>query len=189
MQFFDDLDDISAILNDDGVIIHPTDTIWGLACSAKSLVGIERLYKIKDIPKDQKFILLVSSIEMLKDYVDMLHPRIETLLMHHLQPLTLLHPKAINLPNILIADGGIVAIRYIHHDLTCSIIDKLGHPLVSTSANYKGHVFPSIFEEISKELIDKVDYVAKQERSNTHEAQPSVIAKYDEDGNLDFIRE
>ena len=189
MQFFDDLDDISNILKDDGVVIHPTDTIWGLACSSRSIVGIERMYKIKDRPKDQKFLLLVNSIEMLKEYVERLHPRIETLLMHHQKPLTLIHPRAINLPDILIADGGTVAVRYVMHEFTQSIIDKLGCPLVSTSANFRANPYPNIYEEIDPLLLDRVDYVARQERTNTKAGQPSVIAKYSENGELDFIRE
>lgn len=189
MQLFDNIDDIQAILQDDGIIIHPTDTVWGLACSAESRVGIERMYKIKKQERHQKFILLVSSIDMLKEYVDSLHPRIETLLFHHRQALTLIHPKPKNVLDILIAEDNTIAIRVTRHAYTQQIINRLACPIVSTTANVKDQPAPQNFSDIDPILKEHVDYVALEERTFNNTNLLSVIARYNEEGELDFIRE
>ncbi len=188
MQLLDDLDDISNILEDDGVILHPTDTIWGLACSLKSRVAIERIYNIKKRPADKPCLLLVSSISMLKNYVEDIHPRVETLLTFHKKPLTVIYPKGINVPDKLLNEHGNVAIRLVDHKLTKDIIEHTGSPIVSTSANFSGSPFPNSFDDIDPKLIELVDYTSYQERKTKSPATPSVIASYDEKGELIFIR-
>ncbi len=188
MQLLDDLDDISSILSDDGVILHPTDTIWGLGCSVKSRVAIERIYKIKKRPADKPCLLLVNSIEMLKNYVDDIHPRIETLLTYHNKPLTIIYPNGKNVPDKLLNEDGNIAIRLVHHTLTRNIINHTGAPIVSTSANFSGADFPNSFDEIDPALFELVDYTSYQERNSKAPATPSVIASYNEKGDLVFIR-
>ena len=189
MVFADKMHDIIEVLENDGVIIYPTDTIWGLGCNVFSQKAIEKIYKIKERVPDNPFVLLVSSIDMAKNYIERIHPRIETLLSYHEHPLTVVFPKAKNLPSFATAKNGSVAMRITNEIFSKTVIDLLGFPLVSTSANISGRPFPNCFEEIEPDLLEKVDYICKHGRNNPDLASPSVIITYKEDGELIFLRE
>lgn len=188
MVFADKLHDIINTLETDGVILHPTDTIWGLGCSVLSSTAIEKIYKIKDRPTNKPLILLVSSLKMLKKYVPRLHPRIETLLHYHKQPLTVIYKRVAHLPEWALAPDRSVAVRIVQDDYCQHIIDLLGTPLVSTSANLNTRPAPDSFSDVDPEIINSVDYVAKEGRDRKSEFGSSIIITYDEDGNISFIR-
>lgn len=180
---------IAQILNDDGLILYPTDTIWGLGCDATNQVAVERVYNLKERDRSKPFVLLVDGIEMLKEYVESLHPRVETLMMYHKRPLTVIYDKAKNLPPNAVGPGGSVAIRVAMDPFCQRLIKSLGKPLVASSANISNEPFPSIFGEISSAIIQGVDYVARHRRNDKSPKEPSVIVKFDGDGELTFIRE
>lgn len=171
-----------------GVILYPTDTIWGLGCSALDEKAIARIYKIKQRDQDKPFIILVSDIDMLKRYVTKMHPRVETLLTLHERPLTIIYPEVQNLPDIVKSDNGTVAIRITRDPFCKALVERLDMPITSTSANSAGQTFPKGFGEISSSIIKKADYVVKHRQGERYTGAPSVIAQYNFKGQLEFLR-
>ena len=185
----DNIEAVVDILVDGGIICYPTDTVWGIGCDATNISAIKKVNKLKGRPNGKGYVLLVDSIQMLKNYVEELHPRMETLLEYHNRPLTLIYPKAKNLPKEVCGEDGSVAIRLAKCTFCQTLISALGAPIISTSANLSGVPFPKTFGEISSEIIEKVDYIAKERRWDKTNGQPSTIAYVDKDGMLEFIRE
>lgn len=185
----DDFDNVATVLADDGIILYPTDTTWCLGCDATNPVAIERIYNLKQQDRSDPFVVLVDSIEMLKDYVEALHPRLETLMMYHTRPMTVMYDIAKNLPESVVEENGNVAIRVAMDPFCQQLIRNFGKPLIATSANIIDQPFPSIFGEISSELIQGVDYVARHRRNDKTPKELSVIVKYDGKGELVFLRE
>ena len=185
----DNLEIITSTLESGGLILYPTDTIWGIGCDATNEDAVQRIFDLKKRPYDKPFVLLVNSIEMLKNYVEHVHPRIETLLMHHLQPLTMIYDQAKNLPPISYAREGSVAIRVVQDSFCRELIAQFGKPLIASSANITDKPFPANFGGISSDVITGVDYVVKWKQSEKKISQPSVIAKFSEKEELIFLRE
>lgn len=183
----DNFQEIKNVLDNGGVILFPTDTIWGLGCDVHNIEAIDKVYNIKKRPKNKSFIILVSDIEMLKDYTEEIHPRIETLLLYHKRPLTIIYKKGKNLPPILMRNGS-VAIRVVQEEVIASFIKAYGKPLVSSSANIAGESSPQIFKEISNTIKTAVDYIFKYKQEDEKIAEPSSIARYNKRGKLKFIR-
>lgn len=185
----DNLERIIDVLNDDGLILYPTDTIWGIGCDATNAQAVQRIFNLKQRPSNKPFVLLVDSIEMLKDYVEQVHPRIETLLLHHLKPLTVVYDQAKNLPEISYAKEGSVAIRVTMDSFSKELISQFGKPLIATSANVSDRPFPANFGGISSDVITGVDYVVKWKQGEKKIGAPSVIARLGDKQELEFLRE
>jgi len=185
----DNIDAVADILLDGGVICYPTDTVWGIGCDATNVEAIQKVNQLKRRPSGKGYVLLVDSIAMLKRYVVELHPRIETLLEYHSRPLTIIYPKAKNLPDEVCGKDGSVAIRVAQCAFCKTLIKTINAPIVSTSANLANKPFPKTFGEISSEIIEKVDYIAKERRWDKTNGQPSTIAFVNDKGILEFIRE
>ncbi len=188
MVYQNEIKDICKLLKEDKVIICPTDTIWGLSCNVMSESATKKIYQIKNRPIGKPFILLVSDLEMLQRYVVEIHPRIETLLSHHKKPLTIIHDNPRFIPEYALATDGSIGIRIVQDEYCKNIIKSLNAPLVSTSANYSGSAAPGNFNEIEKRLIDAVDYTAMYKREEAQLHTPSVIIKYDNEGQLEILR-
>ncbi len=184
----DNLKDIAAILKTGGLILYPTDTIWGIGCDATNADAVNRVYELKQRDKSKSFVLLANSLEMVKKYVVDLHPRIDTLLHFHVRPLTVVYDQARNLPNNVTAADGSIAIRIVQDSFCQKLIAKLGRPLVSTSANISNEPFPTHFGSISSAVIRGVDYVVKYRQHERPDTQPSVVVRFDKDGELIFLR-
>lgn len=184
-----ELEDIVSTLEKGGIVLYPTDTIWGVGCDAMDEKAIEKVYKIKNRPHSSPLIVLVDSIETLKVYAPRIHPRVETLLSMHLQPLTIIYPHVVGLPGILYSDKKMVAIRVAQDAFCKEMIRRFGRPIVSTSANITGQPWPKGFGEISSEIIKAVNYVVRYRREEKVTGAPSVMATYNSKGNLSFIRE
>lgn len=183
----DNFQNILNILAEGKVILYPTDTIWGLGCDINCLEAIYKIYKIKKRPLEKPFIVLVSDIEMLKEYIVDIHPRVETLLLYHTRPLTIIYKKAKNVPDILTMKGSI-AIRIVKDPVIANLIKEYGKPLVSTSANISDEPFPSDFKTISPKIKKEVDYIFKYKQNDTSPVPPSVIATFNKKGKLKFLR-
>ncbi|MBL7825757.1 MAG: threonylcarbamoyl-AMP synthase [Saprospiraceae bacterium] len=185
----DDISEIAALLRKGSVICYPTDTIWGIGCDAFNEHSVARIIEIKGRIPDKGFILLVSSIEMLKRYVPKLHPRIETLLSFHQRPLTVIYERTVGLPDFVKAPNGSIAIRVATDQFCQELIETFNGPIVSTSANKSGEPFPPTFGSISSEILGTVDYVVKYRQDDKEPGEPSAIAKLDRHLELEFIRE
>lgn len=171
-----------------GVVLCPTDTIWGLSCDAMNYNAVQRIYQIKKRPLDKSLILLVHDIHQLKEYVKEVHPRIETLLVYHKRPLTVIYNANESIPDFLSHNDGTIAIRVIKEPHLASIISELNRPIVSTSANISNTKSPMTYNDISEEIKQGVDYILFPGKKNRNTSNSSMLIKYDEDGELIFLR-
>lgn len=185
----DNLETITATLEDGGLILYPTDTIWGIGCDATNPEAVQKIFDLKNRSHDNPFVILVNSIAMLKEYVEHVHPRIETLLIHHVQPLTMIYNRAKNLPAIACSKEGSVAIRVVQDSFCRELISQFGKPLIASSANINDKPYPANFGGISSAVITGVDYVVKWKQGEKKLGQPSVIAKLSDKEELVFLRE
>ncbi len=188
MAYIDPIDKIVTVLKKDGVILYPTDTIWGLGSSMYSKHATEQIYAIKQRERNKPLLLLADRIEMMKKYVKDIHPRIETLLVYHRQPLTIIYEANDRVPKHLLCGGSTIAIRIVQDEFCKSLINLLGHPITSTSANITGEESPTYYSEIKQEVSDKCDYVVKYRQNDNSKTKASVLAKFDHKGNLKFLR-
>lgn len=185
----DQIEDITKILDRGGLILYPTDTIWGIGCDATNLEAVDNVFALKKRDRNKSMVLLVSSLEMLKRYVRHVHPRIDTLLLHHRRPLTIVFDEAMNLPEGVMADDGSIAIRIVQDEFCQELIESFGKPLIATSANISNAPYPANFGEISSDVIRNIDYVVKHRRHEKTLGEPSVIVKVVNDGEMIFLRE
>jgi L-threonylcarbamoyladenylate synthase len=182
-------EEILNVLRRGDTILFPTDTVWGIGCDATNVEAVEKVNHVKNRPSGKGYVLLVDSIEMLKNYVMHVHPRIETLLGYHERPLTIIYDEGVGLaPNVLGTDGS-VAIRIVKDAFCRELILQFGKPLVATSANVSGAALPTHYGEISSDVLEKVDFVVKIKQDSKERGEPSVIARLNEFEELDFIRE
>ena len=133
-------------------------------------------------------ILLVDSIEMLKLYIKSIHPRVESLMSYHTRPLTVIYPESKNMDLSIPAEDGSIAIRVCEDAFCKLLINGTQIPLVSSSANLADQPPPSTFGEISSEILSSVDYVVRYRQTDSTPREPSVIVRYEPDGELVFIR-
>ena len=160
------------------VILCPTDTIWGLSCDATNFSAVEKIYDIKGRSKEKSFIVLVSSLKMLMHYVEEVSLDIEKISSKYDKPVTIIYPKAKNLAKNVVAKNGSIAIRIIKDGFTKKMIEQFGKPIVSTSANISGNETPKSFKEISKPILEGVDYIVNLHK-NKMNTKSSTILKID----------
>lgn len=175
-------------LENGGIILYPTDTIWGIGCDATNAEAVEKVYALKQRDRSKPFILLVSSIDMLRKYVERVHPRVETLLVYHERPLTIIYDQPVNLPRNVLAPDGSIGIRIVKDEYCRQLIERFGRPIVSTSANISDEPFPSHFGEISSAVIIGVDHVVKHRQMDKEMGEPSVVARISDGAELEFLR-
>lgn len=188
MDFLEEARYSAQLILKNKIILYPTDTIWGIGANIYDQSSVNRVASIKGRPSNKSFIVLVDSLAMLKKFVINIHPRVETLLHYHRQPVSIIYPRVRDIPEYMLADDKSLAIRICHNDFCQELIRELNQPLISTSANYSGYPSPGDFSEINTELFKDVDYVVNHGRLQKEKSQPSVIARYDEEGELHFLR-
>ena len=181
-----DLSKALITLRKGGVILYPTDTIWGLGCDATNEMAIERIFTIKQRSQQQPLLILVDSLEMLRKQVDCKNELLMKNLSFH-EPTTVIFPKKQSLPDNLTGFQSSIAIRLVDEPFCNALIRQLGRPLVSTSANISGQKSPALFSEIMQSVIRQVDYVVQYRQDDKIPAQPSAIVKI-KDGKLLKIR-
>lgn len=182
----DDLHKVGQMIKEGAVILCPTDTIWGLSCDALNKDAVSKIYDIKERDRKKPLILIVNSIEMLKQYIVDIHPRIETLIEFYERPMSVIY-KAKNLPHYLINNDGTIAIRVTYDDMLIQLIEAANTPIVSTSANKQGTPSPRVFSEIDSTIVNAVDYVFNSRR-NEFNSKASLIIKFNNEGELLFLR-
>lgn len=187
--FFDDVRLAVDTLKKGGVILYPTDTIWGLGCLADHVPAINRIYQIKQRYEKKSFIILVDSIEMLKRYVNEVPPVALDLIESYQRPLTIVYQQARNLPAILVADDNTIAIRLVKHPFCQEVLKAINVPLVSTSANASGFRPAPTFSAISEEIKSKVDYIAMTDRDRLNKPSPSTIIRILPSGDFETLRD
>ena len=171
-----------------GLILYPTDTVWGIGCDATNAEAIERVFELKQRPDAKALICLVSDFKMLNQYVADIPEVAYDILKYASKPTTIIYDKPIRVAQNLLADDESLAVRVSRHDFSKSLIRKFKRPIVSTSANLSGQTTPKSFQEIDHAILAGVDYVVNLER-NKKNGPPSAIIKLKTDGAVKIIRD
>lgn len=175
------------ILKNGGVILYPTDTIWGIGCDATQKEAIQKVIDIKGRTSEKHFILLCKDVEMISQYVETIPQKALDLIKETTSPLTIIYPKAKNLPIEMLSNDGTIGIRIPNHHYCQEILKELNRPLVSSSANISGEKSPTCFEDISTLIKEKADFISPQE-FQANNTQASSIVKIFENGEVLKIR-
>ena len=165
-----------------GIILYPTDTIWGLGCDATNSDAIAKIYAIKRRQDSKALISLVADEKQLKNSTGNI-PDFDI----NSKPTTVIYPNAKGISNKLLATNGSAAIRIVQDDFCKQLIQLFGKAIVSTSANISGNISPKQFSEISEEIKNNVDYIVNL-RQNELMTTPSIILLINEDGSIKKIR-
>lgn len=170
-----------------GVILYPTDTVWGLGCDARCSEAVAKIYEIKRRADSKALICLVESRERLSAHVGAISAELDAVLSSE-RPTTVIYPSAKGVaPSLLAADGSI-GVRITSEAFSSALCAALGAPIVSTSANISGLPSPAIFSEIAPEIVEAVDYVAHTRRDDHTRVAPSRIVRLMPDGTAEILR-
>ena len=177
------------VLQKGGVILYPTDTIWGIGCDATREDDVKRIYEIKRRSDSKSMLALLDSPDRLTRYVDALPEVAGDLTELSGKPLTIIYSGAKNIASNLIASDGTIGIRITKEVFSQKLCRQFGKPIVATSANFSGEPAPSNFSEINTAIFRLVDYVVNYRRDETEKSKPSGIIRLEKDGIIQLIRE
>ncbi len=184
----DDIKKALEVLKTGGIILYPTDTIWGIGCDATNEKAVDRIYKIKKREDSKSMLVLMENPALLERYVTEVPEIAWDLVEVATTPLTVIYPDAKNLAKNLISEDGSIGIRFTKEAFTTQLLQRFRKPLVSTSANISGEKSPVFFYEISEEIKNQVDYIVEYRQNDTTPAHPSSIIKLGAGGRIDIIR-
>jgi len=176
------------VLKSGGVILYPTDTIWGLGCDATNENAVEKIFELKKRPESKAMIVLLDSEKKLGKYIRHVPDAAWDLIEYSERPLTIIYPGAVNLAKNLVGSDGTIAIRIPKHDFCRELISRFGKPIVSTSANFSGEQFPASFAEINPGLKQQCDYVVNLPSEKSKKGKPSIIMSLGVKGEIRILR-
>ncbi|MCD8528441.1 MAG: threonylcarbamoyl-AMP synthase [Chitinophagales bacterium] len=146
------------ILKQGGTLLCPTDTVWGISADATNYEAVEKVFVLKNRPPEKSMIVLVSSIEMLQNYVEEIPKAALHMINEYQKPISIIYPKGKNLAENVMHTNGSIAIRIVQDDFCKPLIEKFGKAMISTSANVSGKATPTSFNEIEETVINGVDF-------------------------------
>jgi len=184
----EDMREAVNVLKKGGVILYPTDTVWGIGCDATNEQAVKRIFEIKQRDDSKAMLLLLDSQGRLRQYVKQVPDMAYDLIELATRPLTIIYPGAYAVAPQLVAEDGSIGIRITEELFSKTLCMCLGRPLVSTSANISGEKTPQNYSEITKQIRDNVDYVVRYRRGDRQKAEPSQIIKLDEKNHFVIIR-
>lgn len=176
------------VLKNGGLILYPTDTVWGIGCDASNPKAVEKIYKLKHREDSKALICLVADDRMLKKYVKKIPEAAFSIIEISEKPITIIYDDAQNLASNLIADDGTIAIRIPDDEFCYQLSRKLNGAIVSTSANISSKPTPKSFKEIAPVILKGVDYVVNLHHEKICD-KPSSIIKLSNSGVVKVIRE
>lgn len=188
MVFDGEINNAIRILREGGVILYPTDTIWGLGCDATNDEAVKKIFRIKSRADSKSLIILVDSDNMLGRYIKEVPEIAYELIDVSDKPITIIYPGAKNLAASIPAEDGTVGIRICNDEFCNELIRRFRKPIVSTSANISGEPSPSSYKEIRGTIIQAVDYVVDYKREDRQKNLPSPIIKVELNGTIKIIR-
>ncbi len=184
-----EVDEAVRILRAGGVILYPTDTVWGIGCDATNAEAVDRIYRLKRSENKKSMLVLCASPDMTVRYVNKAPGIAFEVMEMATKPLTLILPGAVGVAANLIPDEGTLGIRVPDHEFCRRMLRTLGRPIVSTSANISGEATPVGLQEVSKEIIDGVDFVVNPRFEGKPTRKASSIIAFGEGGEVKIIRE
>ena len=176
------------VLHNGGVILYPTDTVWGLGCDATSPEAVEKIYQIKQRTQTSSMLVLLAHEGDLCRYVREVPPVAYQLIEVSDKPLTLIYPEAKNLAKNLTAEDGSIGIRIVRDAFCEKLLTAFRKPIVSTSANLHGKPTPGTFSEIGEEILLQADYVVGWKQEDRTRAKPSSLVKIGASGEIQILR-
>jgi len=176
------------VLKNGGVILYPTDTVWGLGCDATNEEAVAKVNEIKGRSADKSLIVLLDNDNKLQSYVTEIPEVAYELIEYAEKPMTIIFSGAKNLAKNVINVDGSVGIRVVKNEFCEQLLQRFRKPIVSTSANISGEPTPKFFDEIGEDIKDAVDYVVDYNQEDRTEKKPSTIIKLGPSGQFEFIR-
>jgi L-threonylcarbamoyladenylate synthase len=176
------------VLKSGGIILYPTDTIWGIGCDATNEEAVKRVYEIKKREDSKSMLVLLDNPNKLNSYIDDVPEIAWDLIDCADKPMTIIYPGAKNLAKNLIAEDGTIGIRITEEDFSNNLIFRFRKPIVSTSANISGEPSPKHFDDISEEIKNAVDYIVDYRQHETENPAPSSILKLGLGGEIEILR-
>lgn len=170
-----------------GLILYPTDTVWGIGCDATNAEAIDKIFALKQREESKSMICLVSDFKMLQQYVEEVPEVAYDILKYAKKATTIIYDRPLRVAENIIADDNTLGIRVVRDPFCGKLIRKFKRPIVSTSANISGKPTPNNLKEISKEILEGVDYVVNLPLQNKG-AKPSSIIKIGGDSTVKIIR-
>lgn len=189
MEWEHDIQQCVAALRRGGIILYPTDTVWGLGCDATNAAAVSRIYALKNRIASKAMIILVADDRDILEWVSAPDSQVFDYLDTLAQPTTIVFDGVVGLADNLLADDGTLGIRVVRDEFCRHLIKRLGKPIVSTSANRSGDLPPSTFDAIDPAIKEGVDYIAHYRRDDPTPRLPSRVVRWNKDGSITVLRD
>lgn len=186
-EFEKDIEQCLQVLKSGGLILYPTDTVWGIGCDATNMNAVGKIYKLKKRPDEKAMIVLVADEKDVLTHVAAPDLRVFDYLQQTKKPTTVIYEGAIGFADNLIGNDGSIAIRICKEEFCRHLIKRFRKPVVSTSANISGQPVPKIFSEIPDEIKQGVNYIVRYRRHDNIIAEPSSLIKWNK-GIIEVLR-
>lgn len=188
LPFQHDIDACLEILDVGGLILYPTDTIWGIGCDATNEIAVEKIYRLKQRPDHKPMVILMADEREILQYVTQPDLQVFDYIKGVSKPITVVYEGGVGLADQLLADDRSVAIRITSDSFCKHLIKRFRKPIVSTSANISGYPAPRSFQDIDPLIKEGVDYVVRYRQSDDNYYKPSSVVRWDKNGELIIIR-
>ena len=188
MMYKFDIENCINVLSSGGLILYPTDTVWGIGCDPTNEEAVSKIYRLKNRNESKSMIILVAEEKDILNYTNAHELKIYDYIKGIHKPTTVIYQNAIHLaPNLINSDGSI-GIRIVKDDFCQELIKAFGKPIVSTSSNVSGYPAPAMFTDIDILIKDGVDYIVQHRQEEQVPGIPSTVIKMNEDGTYEVLR-
>lgn len=187
VSFENDIENCLKVLENGGMILYPTDTVWGIGCDATNEKAVEKIYKLKKRPDNKAMIVLVADEQSVLKYVAAPDFGVFDYLQGVTKPTTVIYDGAIGFAENLTGEDGSIAIRICKDEFCKHLLKRFRKPLVSTSANISGQPVAKFFDEIPEEIKNAVGYIVKHRQDDKKNSEPSSVIRWD-NGKLEVLR-
>lgn len=188
MEFENDIIHCLETLRQGGIILYPTDTIWGIGCDATNPDAVQKIFELKQRPPAKSMIVLLADPRDINRYTGRPQPYITEYLEKVSKPTTVIYEEALGLAENLVSEDGSIAMRVVQEDFCRHLIKRFRKPLVSTSANISREKSPENFAGISKEIKQGVDYIVRYRQEEDRPVSASAIVRFNKYGEATIIR-
>ncbi len=188
MLIDDDIDACIMTLKKGGLILYPTDTVWGIGCDAQNEEAVSKIYALKNRNEQKSMIILVAEESEILNYSSRENHIIFDYIKGVEKPTTVIYEDAKNLAKNLLAPDGSVGIRIVKDKFCKQLIKSFGKPIVSTSSNVSGYPPPTLFSDVDIKIKDGVDYVVRYRQDDSTIALPSTVIRLLSNGSISILR-
>jgi len=188
MIFENDIINCLEVLKKGGIILYPTDTVWGIGCDALNEQAVEKIYQLKKRSDEKSMIVLVADEKDILRYVASPALKVFDYLRKVSKPTSVVYENVLGFAHNLVDKNGSIAIRICRDSFCKQLIKRFRKPIVSTSANISGKPAPGVFKEISEEIKNGVDYIVQYRQDDERISEPSAVIKWNRDGTVKILR-